>query len=362
MSGRLDDLYISVGGRTLSGWKTASVTRSAEACPAQFHVTASDAGDLSDFLQHNTDVVVSLRDEPVITGAIDDVGFDISPTSHDVSVIGRSKCRNIVDNNIEIWSTRTITGKADVLAEHYCAPWGVKVRNESRRTLPDIPYMPVSPLDTPHGVVERMCRTSGVLVFDDAPTGDLLITDVGMRVHAGTLRQGHNVQRISRRSMGQSRYTTYNVLWATTDPMQDTAPGTNRRATIEDPELKARGIKRNLNLVSEQTVEGQDYAEQRGRWECNRRWGRSQALKLTVDSWFDEAGKLWAPNWLVDVDYPKAKVSNVRWIIVSVTYTKDEGSGTTADLVIMPREALDPQPLVLNRQNADIYQGLGAVR
>lgn len=362
MSGRADDLYLEVDGRVISGWKSCSVTRSVEACPASFSATMSALGrsETSMILPH-TKCKVSLGNQAVIAGVIDRFAPGVGKGT-EWKTSGRSLCRELVDCSIPIETTQTTTGKIDAIARRVARPWGITVRNESNVTLQDVPYFAITPGDTPWNVIERLSRVSGVLVYDDAPTGNLLIADVGTRTHAGSIQSGRIVQAFDAEFSGDQRYSHYTVLWVTMDHRQDLGVGPNRRVVVEDPELVARGIYRPLVLISEQTVEGQSYAEQRARWECNRRWGRSQAIRVTVDSWYDSAGNLWSPNWLVDVNVPEAFVANKRWLISSVTYTKDEGSGTTADLTLMPREALQPQPLVINRQNADLFQGLGAVR
>ena len=84
-----------------------------------------------------------------------------------------------------------------------------------------------------------------------------------------------------------------------------------------------------------------------------RRIGRSQAFRLTCDSWRDSAGKLWQPNKLAIINAPAHKLVNQKWIIGTVTFRKDQ-SGTHADLTLMPPDAFMVQPGVLNIADAQI--------
>jgi prophage tail gpP-like protein len=80
-----------------------------------------------------------------------------------------------------------------------------------------------------------------------------------------------------------------------------------------------------------------------------RRKGRSQSIRLTCDSWRDSAGLLWQPNYGVPVDIGALHLSTslVPWIISEVHYTVDADRGTVADLLLMPKDAFQPQPIIL---------------
>jgi hypothetical protein len=74
------------------------------------------------------------------------------------------------------------------------------------------------------------------------------------------------------------------------------------------------------------------------------------ALRVTVDSWRDSAGTLWAPNAFATLDLPALKLGaavNQSWIIGSVDFVRDDERGTVADLMLMPKEAFLPQPEIL---------------
>ncbi|HBA7856924.1 TPA: hypothetical protein J1Z58_005052, partial [Escherichia coli] len=74
-------------------------------------------------------------------------------------------------------------------------------------------------------------------------------------------------------------------------------------ATASDPEAASMRTRRHVTIV-ESTLMTTGCAQQAVNWEMNRRYGRSMALNVTVDSWRDSAGTLWQPNTFVPVSIP----------------------------------------------------------
>lgn len=102
-------------------------------------------------------------------------------------------------------------------------------------------------------------------------------------------------------------------------------------------------------IVSEQSRGGHSFAEMTAQWEAARRAGRGQSINVTVDSWRDKAGTLWAPNAVASIAMPALKLTTRAndWVIGSVSFVRDAERGTVADLVMMPKQAFQPQPLIL---------------
>jgi prophage tail gpP-like protein len=114
---------------------------------------------------------------------------------------------------------------------------------------------------------------------------------------------------------------------------------------------------RPLILIAEQGDINYQVAQQRCLWEVNRRIGRSQAVRVIADSWFDMSGNLWAKNSLAPINLPAMRISNAKWLIGSVTFTRDE-DGTRADVTLMPAAAFLPEPIILLPYASDVNQAL----
>ena len=113
-------------------------------------------------------------------------------------------------------------------------------------------------------------------------------------------------------------------------------------------------------IIAEAGDSNFEVAKKRAKWEAVRRFGRSRQVRLTTDSWRDEKGVLWTPNTLVPLSLPTLKVDNVLWTVAEVTYARNEQDGTVAQLVIMPKEAFIPQPVVFMPAPADVPANPGA--
>jgi prophage tail gpP-like protein len=139
------------------------------------------------------------------------------------------------------------------------------------------------------------------------------------------------------------RYSEYRVMIQSMERSDDQGPGGDILATAKDPNVPRTRI---MALVSESGFGGQQVGIARGQWEAATRAGRGKQLKVTTDTWRDSAGALYEPNTLIEVDIPALKITAQTWIIGEVTYRKDE-TGTHCDLTIMPPDAFEVEPILL---------------
>lgn len=107
------------------------------------------------------------------------------------------------------------------------------------------------------------------------------------------------------------------------------------------------GVKRSRTLLIPIELGDKDnvIARQRVQWEVARRYGRSQVVEITSDSWRDSNGHLWQPNTLCTVSRPQTGFKK-ELLIAEIEFVQGEG-GTHANLVLMPPQAFKPEPLLL---------------
>ncbi|VWD17212.1 phage baseplate assembly protein [Burkholderia contaminans] len=340
-----DDLYLSVGNQVVSGWTDIRVTRSVERCPSDFDIglTESYPGKSQIIVQAGDRVQVSLGRDLVITGYVDDYIPSFSPSSHDVHVTGRGKCQDLVDCSA-VWPSSQISGTsaADIatkLASHY----GIKV-NCDVPDLVTIPQFNIFVGETSFEVIERVCRYSQLLLYDQ-PDGDLRLARADEQTKAaGGLAEGINVQAASVRNSAHERFSTYIAFAQSVAIYQDAGVGASMLAQVADEGV---GRVRERYIVAEAVQGFKDLAQRRAVWERNRRIGRSRVVTVTTDSWRDAAGKLWTPNTLVDISLPHLNLPQTTWLIGDVTYRRTIEGGTTADLTIMDPLAYRPEPVAL---------------
>lgn len=297
--------------------------------------------------------VVKLGGDVAITGYVDRFAPMFAPGQHSIRVSGRSKCADLVDCAAE-WPGGQISG-ADVLsvARKLALPYGapgmeITVSAPGAKGLP-IQTFNLSLGETPYEIIERLCRYSALLAYDDA-NGNLVLSQVGTEQHASGFTQGLNVQSASIVYSMDQRYSEYMAFIQPIDTYADVGNAGNLIATMPDPYVARH---RRKVIIAESGDADFAVATKRAIWEAKRRMGRSFQLRLTVDSWRDSAGVLWTPNMLVPVELPALKLEKKMWIISEVSYKRDAG-GTTADLTIMPPEAFDVRPFLLFPVYADV--------
>ena len=361
-----DDLTITSGDLTITGWTDIRVTRGIERLPSDFSIgmTELHPGEFDKIVLEPGDACqVRLGDDPVVTGYIDHYVPSIGPSDHSIQINGRSKCSDLVDCAAE-WaggqiSNATVLEVAQKLAAVYGprpngVPEGVAVStNVSSFLLPIIPQTNIMLGESPFDIIERMSRFSAVLAYD-LPDGSLFLSRVGTRQLDSGVAEGMNVQRAYIDYSADLNYSTYDVYLQSTDLFMDAGTSGNLKFTASDINCKRH---RRMVIISESGSMGLDIAEKRAVWESVRRFGRSRVVKVIVDSWRDLSGALWEPNTLIPVSLPRLKLP-AAWLLISeVTFQRNDHSGTTAELTLMPPEAFAPQPINLTPLWGDAPQG-----
>ncbi len=346
------DLFLTAGGRTISGWKSIRVTRGIERCPNDFDISMTEhypPGDSEDVVVQPGDACqVRLGDDLVITGYVNRVHPTITPTSHTIRVAGRGKCQDLVDC-AAVWPNGQISGSSVLgISRKLAKPYSISVTSDIAEevALKPIPQVNLINSETSWDIIERICRFRRLLPYE-LPDGNLFLTRISSKSMASGFIQGQNVQRASVEYGDDHLFSEYMVYLMSTAMLGEVHDPITIIAVEKDP-LVARF--RKMGIIAEGGGQaGLDVAKQRASWERSRRRSRASQLHITTDSWRDSAGTLWTPNKLVDVYLPSLHTPSApvaKWTIGEVTYNFNE-NGTTADLVLMPPEAFLPQPIML---------------
>lgn len=372
MSGYPDDgeLVLEIGGAKVSGWQAIRVTRGIERMPSDFDIAATEKypglpGEV--FLAAGLVCRVRIGGDLVLTGYVDRYQPSIAAASHEVRVSGRSACADLVDCMAWLKPNGVLNGtSARKIVERVAAAYDIKTTFRAAKDT-DVVQFVVTLGDTCWTVIEQVTRWGAMLAYDD-PTGNLVLADVGTDRMASGPTEGLNVLSASPTFSIDQRFLEYHSYIMATDSLSDTAAETGRNGNeltevVIDPGMQ--GLKtpngapriRRMALIGEQIDSRGSLLLRRAKWEMARRYGRSQAIRVEVDSWRDKEGKLWEPNFLVPVHLPTCKMQDVTWVIGEVTYIRD-GQGTRASLLIMPPEAFQPEPTIQNQFDFQIYKDL----
>ncbi len=341
-----DDLFLVAGGLTISGWNSFRVTRGIERCPSDFEFTMTERfpGELKTAVVKPGDACqVKLGNDLVITGYVDRFAPSYSPAQHSIQVSGRGKCADLVDCAAE-WPSNQMSGvSALAIAQKLCNPYPELTASAIGPIGGTIPQFNIMWGETAFEIIERVCRYRALLTYD-GPDGNLILSQVGTQQTASGFKEGVNVQNASIVYSMDQRYSQYVVRRLNTDNLSDAGLGGDILQTFSDPQVMRH--RRRYIIAENGDTAGADVALRRGAWEASRRAGRSFQLRLTTDNWRDSSGTLWTPNMLVALELPSLKIVSAEWLISEVSFKRDE-SGTTAELVIMPPEAFNIEPLLL---------------
>ncbi|WP_343618825.1 phage baseplate assembly protein [Ralstonia sp.] len=353
-----DGIYLSVGGYMLSGWTSLRCTRGIERFPSDFEISMTELfpGQANDFVvQKGDECILSLGDDPVITGYVDRVVPSISANMHEIRVTGRGKCQDLLDCAAE-WPNGQISNCTALdIATKLAVPYGITV-NSDVTGLPIIPQQNIMLGESAYEIIERSARFSALLVYENAD-GTLELTRAGTTAMASGVQEGVNMESAAvERSMDQ-RYSEIVCVMIGTNNLLDLNAVNAPAFTAKDPNVPRH---RRRIIIAEAGELGWGVGKQRAIWEVARRSGRSEVVHLTMDNWRDVAGNVWAPNHLIDVLIPSLKVSGdqagtvpVRYLISEVTYRLGL-DGTHAELTLMAPEAFLPQPVLIQPQFGDV--------
>lgn len=341
-----DDLVLTVDGKAFTGWTSTEVTVSIEQMPNTFSVLATEKSPIATDaagVKEGSPCTVALGKDKVITGYVDTVVPYFAPGAHGVRLIGRGKCQDLVDCSAE-WKGSQVSGSnALEIASKLAAPYGITAKALTDPG-PVVPQFNINIGDTPADVLELVTRHAALLYYEDAE-GNLVLSEVAAEDAASGFVEGQNVQAASVvKSMAQ-RYSDYkaSLLSIDTSGLFEYSEGLYY-FHAKDPFVSRH---RQLVNVAEGVMGGLDLAKRRALWDASRRAGRGRAVNVTVDSWRDKAGKLWTPNTLAPIALPTLTLAEARYCIATVTFKRDLGSGTSAEVTLMPRESFLPAPLVL---------------
>lgn len=338
-----DELTLRVNGAAITGWTMVAVTRSVERMPSTFDVSMTERFPFAGAViaKPGDKCEVLLGGDLVITGYVNRFFSSMEPGNHVLRISGRSMSQDVVDCSAE-WPAGQIRGaNALQVAQKLSAPYGISVAAAADPG-PTIPQFNLNIGESAYDVIERVCRYAGLLVYDK-PDGSILLAQTGTMKAASGVVEGVNAQLASFEWKDDEQFSEYSVFGLSINTSFDAGLLNQPLGTAFDQNVKRHRLRYS---VAESGSAGHDLSLKRATWEAARRVGRAWKVTATVDSWRDSAGKLWEPNTLVSVSLPTIRVSAKELCLGAVTYTRDN-RGTTAELVLMPRDAFLPQPVNL---------------
>ena len=359
-----DEVSIILGKSVqISGWQSVTIRTSVEVMPSTFELEATETapGSTPITVTEGSPCKVLIGSTVVLTGYVVTVLRSVDSRSHTVRIIGAARSVDLVECSA-IFSTYQINNTdALSLARTLCQPFCIQpIAVGTWPTVP-IPQFDVILTETPYEIIERISRFSALMVYD-SPDGNICLGQAGTTLTASGFTEGVNVERYACSFGMQGRFRSIRAILQNTDTLFRTPNepdlGGQLKSVTATPPLEDPGVPRYRPLLipAEMGDAGSTVTKQRVQWEINRRWGRANSAAITCDRWRDDFGVLWAVNTLAPVFLPGAKcIPDERWLIGEVVFRRD-ADGTHADIVLMPKEAYQPEPVLLNPLAGSIAQ------
>ncbi|WP_424140247.1 phage baseplate assembly protein [Roseomonas chloroacetimidivorans] len=359
-----DDVTLVIDGKAFGGWTAIRVSRGIERMPSDFDIALTELfpGQAERVaIASGSECVLKVGADVVITGYVDRHMLTIEPGSHTVRIQGRGKCAALVDCSAgvsapDVFATSINAASAFRIASDLAKPFGITVAKLNEEAGNPIPAFNVILSETAFEIIDRIASYKKLLAYEDT-AGNLVLAQAGTDKMSSGFELGVNIEAATALFSADQRFSHYYVVWLSTDQYREDRTAVGGPQGLLHGKTTDAGVSRFRPriIVSDQTVDSVDIGQARAEWEMNRRIGRSQLVQITCDSWRDAAGRLWQPNFLAPVNAPALKLSNVNWLITDVTYRRDE-TGTHADLILMPKEAVEPPPSTLTTVDQEIYR------
>lgn len=342
----------------ITGWERLSITRGIERIPNSFDLQMSGKVPDLEYVEvtEGSECQVFIGDDVVVTGYVDRVISIISDNQRIIQVVGRGKCQDLVDCSA-IWQGMQFNNMhAYTIAELLCVDFGIDVVEEVIGPLISVQNINLG--ETPAAILDRVCKIAQLLYYEDGSGNLVLSRERNHTVH-GALEQGVNIESATFVQGMDQRYSDYIIVPPNAQLTGDITNGISAGYhTIKDPSVPRY---RPLYIIPEDGDAGFIVAEQRAVWERNRRYARSNTVRVTATNWHDSDGGLYIPNTKIKLHIPKLGIEDKNWLIGEVTYRLDE-TGTRCDLLVMPIGAFTPEPIVANKLPMDIGAALGVGR
>lgn len=347
-----------VNDRLHSGFQSGSLMRSMAAPASNFDaVYSATATELPSWpIEEGDAFELRIDGETVVTGFIDRPapGYDARTRWYKAS--GRSKTADLVDSSCvftpRTWLNKDLASIArDVAAGFAC---DTEVYGDEGRRFARHKYQAG---ENAIEVIRRAASLRGMHLFD-SPSGNLVIARVGADSTGVTLGPSGTVLRGERLGDWSRRFSSYRFMGQShaRDDLTGTA-GTQLHGEAVDPTLQARGRFR-PTVVPKRGGGGRQDLGAAAIMARNKAAGESETVSYKVKGFHItrgvNAGRLWNPGELVDVDDEVLRVRG-RMVIMSASMRFGARVPRETDLVLAWPEAFDEVDFP-TRGRGDVWQ------
>lgn len=318
---------ISAGGRLFTAWTRVMVRASFQDAARSFQIDAAAEGGPSALawtFKAGTEIKIFFNSDLVCAGYVD--RYQPKIEGHErasASISGRSKSQDMIDTSAKHDTGHFKNKTPDEIGKEL-DKFGVGVTTDEK--LEKVPVCRITPGESPHRVIEKLCRDQGVFAVGQAD-GSIKITKAGKGRHSG-IKEGHNMLAGDADHNFANRHSEVTVR------------GQRPFGSGEDA-LQIEGIARDAQMkryrpiiVVQDADTDKKRAKKRAASHRDREAGNSLKANVTVQGFRDDGGKVWEPGFLTFTESPFLDVRQDMAIeTVTFSQVRDEGSLSVISLV-----------------------------
>lgn len=272
-------------------------------------------------------VVLKASGTVILTGYVRDVNPSYDASSRALSVSLVSRTIDYIECSADHPSGEIIDKDLGTIAKELDS-YGIGVEVDG--DFPKEARHKLAPGESAFSSIERRGRGRSVLIHD-TPEGRLKLATKPAGTHAGRLQGGLNILGGSSSFTERGRYSKVKVRGQASEGVDK--PQMRPETSVEDS-----GVTRNRVLIVPHEGETtMDRMKKRAEWQAKRAAGNGATASITVTGWRDAAGRIWTPNFLIDVEDDLLGLSGMM-VIKSVTLK--QGDRTEATLSLADPRAL----------------------
>jgi prophage tail gpP-like protein len=360
MAERDNTVSLVISGKAYTGWKSVSIRRALDAIAGTFTVSLSDRWAIDQKpleIVPEASCVLYVGKDTLITGYIDEIAGTESSKTHEMTISGRDKTKDLVDCSVKDCEYEFVKVPILSVVEAICQPYNLLVNCERSLLNVRVDKFSIQPGERCFEAIDRACRSVGVLPTSN-PNGEVVLTRAGSTIQSTDLVYDENVKSYQYRYSTVDRFSTYKVF-SQKSGNDNSDPEANAQILGEatDPSI-SRG--RTIMLSG---VHGTDRptADIRAKWEAAVRAGRSGHLVLTVQGWRDNQGAIWDVNKIVDVYVHRWGLNYDPMLISEVELNLSRDSGTTSVITVCRQDAFlcEPLPVKATRAKKNVWEEVG---
>lgn len=315
-------------GVEFKGWESITIDYSMKDAVRSFKVETTERPGEWNFAP-GTPVQIYANGTLILDGYTNRFSPSINPSSHPISIAGRSKAQDAVDcaaihprgyeKNIDP------KAMADKL-NHY----GVEITAEV--PLEKVPMLQIYQGETMFEALERYLRPQSV-TMKGTPAGFAMTNAKAAKIHFAVLTEGINILDGNAELSDDRRFSDYTVKG-------QARSGTKPEHLRIREEAKDGSVSRyRPRMIVAEGDTDKKRARARADHEKNRAQGESLKASITVQGWRDDAGTLWEPNWRVYVQAPIGLHLEQEMLIESVSLNQTATGGSKARLSLVDAKA-----------------------